>query len=82
MDSENKIRMKIESSTKGHEELELPIDEAVARIKNETSSNGKWLYCDGKYVSVGSVSQEEREQLRNILSDARDITLAGTLLGG
>jgi hypothetical protein len=74
--------MKIESSTKGHEELELPVEEAIARVKSETSGNGKWLYCDGKYISAGFVTEEETARLRHTLSQARDVTLAGTLLGG
>ena len=79
---EKEITLKIESATKGHETLTIPVSEAVDRVGTEVSENGKWLYCDGKFVSVDIVDSGAKARLSETLSQAKDITLAGTLLGG
>lgn len=76
------VTIKIESSVKGHETLTIPIAQAMDRIGQETEHNGKWLYCDGNYINVDTATQEGRSRLQETLASAKEITLAGTLLGG
>ena len=76
------VTLKIESSVYGHQTKTLPVQEAVAEVENQTQEQGKWLYIDGKYTAVNTATDESKLALEASLREARDVTLAGTLLGG
>ena len=82
MEEEKKISMKIESNVLGHETVCVPMSQAINRIETETSENGKWLYCDGRYTATDTATSEGKARLMETLDKASDVTLAGTLLGG
>ena len=79
---QKKVVLNIESDTKGHETLSLGVEQAVDRVGTETTQNGKWLYCDGKFVSADTATSEGRQRLGESLVSARNNVLSGTLLGG
>ena len=58
----------------GDQTITVPISSALTRIRQETES-GRWLYLDGEYSSVDTVSEQD-------LLDANQILLGDTLLGG
>ena len=79
---EKQVTLKIESAIKGHETITLSVNEAVSRIEQETTESQKWLYCDGRFTQVDTADHNGMARLKETLSQAKDITLAGTLLGG
>ena len=82
MDRNKIVEIKIESATKGHETLKLPVCEAVEKIGEEVEQHGKWLYVDGEFTTISVATEDGKEKLMATLSMARDITLAGQLQGG
>ena len=82
MKKEVMVTLKIESSVYGHQIKTLPLQEAVTEVESLTKEHGKWLYVDGKFTTVDTVNASSRKALEESLTHARDITLAGTLLGG
>jgi len=76
------ITLKIESAIHGHQTLTMPVSEAVDKVCQETEQHGKWLYCDGKYTNVDIATADGRTRLQETLQSAKDVVLAGGLLGG
>ena len=82
IDMNKKVTLKIESSLHGHQTKELTVGEAVSEVADQCGNQGKWLYCDGEFIATGKMDGEAKGRLAETLSNARDITLAGTLVGG
>jgi hypothetical protein len=78
---EKKIKLKIESNVEGHQELELPLNQAIEKIATETE-NDKWLYCDGKLCLKDALTEKDRLDLEITLSKAKDVTLINAIQGG
>jgi hypothetical protein len=81
-ETQEKITLKIESAIHGHETQTYTMQEAISRVEVEVTQRGKWLYCDGKYTNVDVADAQGKARLTETLRSAKDITLAGTLLGG
>ncbi len=69
-----KVEIKVVSS-KGHDEYTESPQEALRRIKDETTNNGKWAYLDGKQVNPINLNVAD-------ILEAEDITLTNALVGG
>lgn len=80
--TQDKVTLKIESAIHGHETICVSVNEAMNRIGQEVTERGKWLYCDGNFTNVDVADGQGRARLSETLRSAKDITLAGTLLGG
>ena len=72
--SSKKVEIKVVSS-KGHDEYTESPQEALRRIKDETTNNGKWAYLDGKQVNPINLNVAD-------ILEAEDITLTNALVGG
>jgi len=68
------VTVKVVNSS-GHAEYKLKPPEALQMIRDEVNEKGKWLYIDGKYVSVDTVTEQD-------LTQANDITVVNRLVGG
>jgi len=69
-----KVKLNI-VSVRGHDELVLEYGEALSRISQETTQNGKWCYIDGKFSRAGDITEQN-------IREATNITLVNQLTGG
>jgi hypothetical protein len=82
IDWNKKVTLKIESPLHGHQTKELTVEQAVTEVADQCGKQGKWLYCDGEFVTVNKMDDSAKSRLAETLGSAKDITLAGTLVGG
>lgn len=68
------IHVKIISS-RGHDEFNDTIEEALARILDQTQNHNKWAYLDGTYAAPESITLDS-------LIGVEDVTLTNALVGG
>ncbi len=68
------VTVKIVSSS-GHDEFIGDATAALARIKEETEKNAKWVYIDGGQFNPDNLTVEQ-------LLNAEDVTLTNALAGG
>ncbi len=69
-----KVKLKIVNEF-GHQEKELAPQEAIAEIQREVEEHGRWLYVDGVYTNVDTLSKSD-------LESAQSVILANALQGG
>lgn len=81
-DMTKQVTLKIESPIHGHQELQMSVGQAISEIADQTGKQGKWLYCDGEFQPVDCATADGKSRLAESLANARDITLASTLVGG
>jgi hypothetical protein len=74
MAKKDKVEISI-ISERGDDKVVLPVAQALTRVRTEVTDKGRWLYLDGQFTSVDSVTEQD-------LSNAQDIVLGDTLLGG
>lgn len=62
-------------SERGDDLVVLPVSDALQRCRTEVTEKGRWLYLDGQFTSVDSLTEAD-------IQSAEDIVLGDTLLGG
>ncbi len=63
-------------STKGHDEVVIGLDAAIALLRTRCEKEGKWGYLDGRQITNFETLTPE------MLETAEDITLTNQLAGG
>lgn len=61
--------------SEGRNDTSLPLDQALEYIKKELTSNGMWLYVDGRPTTVEGLNIPE-------LVNATEICIMPQLIGG
>lgn len=62
-------------TSSGHEDLVIPIDEAIKQIEYQINSKKRWLYVDGVHTNMDELSIEK-------LENANDIRMMNQMIGG
>ena len=62
-------------SFNGHDEIQLPVKQAVAEIKRQCKEENKWAYLDMDYINPETIVE------KNLL-DAEEIMLTHQVAGG
>ena len=68
------IHVKIVSS-RGHDEFNDTVEEALARILDQTQNHAKWAYLDGQHMAPENITLD-------VLVNVDDVTLTNALAGG
>jgi len=72
---ERMVKVKIVSA-RGHDVLDLTVDDALSEIKRQARDNSKWIFMDDELVSdIDSLTHER-------VGNANSIMLSNQLVGG
>ena len=62
-------------TSSGHEDVVIPLDEAIKQIEYQINSKKRWLYVDGVHTNLDEINLEK-------LENANHITMMNQMVGG